>query len=70
MAQDGVQWSDLALAVPYQTGRYLDSYIVAVRSDWVVHSKLGRTVYAKNIMDQDVPAKGFRSVPASDPAPT
>lgn len=69
MAQDGVQWSDLALVVSIperQEPRQLRSWA----GEWVVHSKLGRSVYAKDIMDQDTPTTGVRTVPASGPAPT
>jgi hypothetical protein len=52
MAQDGVQWSDLVLAVSVPERKEIRQW--ELRSDWVVHSKLGRSVYAKNIKDQDV----------------
>jgi hypothetical protein len=51
MAQDGVQWSDLVLAVSIperKESRQLHSGSYGV-TGWSI-----RSVYAKNIMDQDV----------------
>jgi hypothetical protein len=69
MAQDGVQWSDLALAVSIPE-RKNTRQLRIWPCDRVVHSKLGRSVYAKNTVDHGVPTTGFRSVPASSPTPT